>query len=197
MKTLYVSDLDGTLLRRDITLSQYTKDVINHLTKEGMLFSYATARSYHTASKVTEGLNGKIPIITYNGAVTLQNCTYELISKNVFDSKNHEDILNTLLCNGVYPIVYSYVDGKDRFSYLAEKCNTSTIAFIMTRESDVRRTPVTHDAELSVGEVFYFTCIDSYEKLAPLYEQFRDTYNCFFQKDIYSGDQWLAENVKL
>ena len=49
MKTLYVSDLDGTLLRSDETLSTYTCDVINELVEKGMLFSYATARSYHTA----------------------------------------------------------------------------------------------------------------------------------------------------
>lgn len=39
MSNLYVSDLDGTLLR------------INSLVDKGMLFSYATARSLITAKK--------------------------------------------------------------------------------------------------------------------------------------------------
>lgn len=69
MKTLYVSDLDGTLLRSDARTSAYTNQVINQLTSDGMLFSYATARSYLTATKATKGLNARIPIITYNGAV--------------------------------------------------------------------------------------------------------------------------------
>lgn len=43
MKTLYVSDLDGTLLRSDETTSEYTNNVINNLTDRGMIFSYATA----------------------------------------------------------------------------------------------------------------------------------------------------------
>ena len=43
MKTLYVSDLDGTLLRSDETTSEYTNSVINNLTDRGMIFSYATA----------------------------------------------------------------------------------------------------------------------------------------------------------
>lgn len=37
MKTLYVSDLDGTLLRSDETTSEYTNSVINNLTDRGMI----------------------------------------------------------------------------------------------------------------------------------------------------------------
>ncbi len=60
MKTLYVSYLDGTLLRSDAKTCEFTNQVINQLTSEGMLFSYATARSYLTATKATKGLNAKM-----------------------------------------------------------------------------------------------------------------------------------------
>ena len=43
--TLYVTDLDGTLLRSDATLSPYTVSTINRLTEQGLAFTYATARS--------------------------------------------------------------------------------------------------------------------------------------------------------
>ena len=56
MKTLYVSDLDGTLLRSDQKTSEYTNRIINQLVENGVLFSYATARSYYTAHKVTAGM---------------------------------------------------------------------------------------------------------------------------------------------
>ena len=52
MKTLYISDLDGTLLRSSETTSDYTNKTINRLTEQGMIFSYATARSFVTAKKV-------------------------------------------------------------------------------------------------------------------------------------------------
>ena len=41
MKTLYVSDLDGTLLRSDETVSDFTVHTINALVEKGLLFSYA------------------------------------------------------------------------------------------------------------------------------------------------------------
>ncbi len=46
--TLFLSDLDGTLLRRDQKISAYTAKVIPALIEKGMHFSYATARSRHT-----------------------------------------------------------------------------------------------------------------------------------------------------
>lgn len=120
MKVLYVSDLDGTLLRSDEKTSEYTNRVINQLTSQGMLFSYATVRSY-----------------------------------------------------------------------LAKKCNRATAEFLLTRKGDIRENPVEGEKELGSGDAFYFTCIDEYEKLEPIYIRFKDKYHCIFQKDIYSGEQWL------
>ena len=191
MKTLYVTDLDGTLLRSDAKTSEYTNTVINELTAKGMLFSYATARSYHTARKVTEGLNAKIPIIVYNGASIVQNDTYEIIAKNVYNETDKDEILSTLLRSGVYPIVYSYRDGKEKFSYIEKKCNRFIKDFILSRKGDARDNPVETESDLGAGEVFYFTCIDETEKLEPLYLRFKEKYRCFYQKDIYSGEQWL------
>lgn len=37
MKTLYVSDLDGTLLRNNERTSDFTNSVINDLTERGMI----------------------------------------------------------------------------------------------------------------------------------------------------------------
>ncbi len=191
MKTLYVSDLDGTLLRSDARTSEYTNQVINQLTSEGILFSYATARSYLTATKATKGLNAKIPIITYNGAVILQNDTFDIIAQNAFCPNEKEEILNALLCRDIYPIVYVYRSGKEKFSYLVNKCNRATTEFLLTRKGDVRDTPVASGSALGFGDAFYFVCIDAYEKLEPLYIQFKEKYHCIFQTEIYSGEQWL------
>ena len=39
MRTLYVSDLDGTLLRPDGRVSAYSLDVLNRLIEAGVLFT--------------------------------------------------------------------------------------------------------------------------------------------------------------
>lgn len=190
MKTLYVSDLDGTLLRSDETISEYTAQIINRLTNEGMLFSYATARSYHTAKKVTQGLEAKIPLIVYNGAFILDNVTGEVMCSNFF-GKEAKEILDDFIENNLYPIVYAYIDNIEKFSFIPDNCSKAQVEFLDSRKGDVRTNVVSEKEQLYAGNIFYFTCIDEKEKLEPLYERYKDSCHCVFQKDIYSGEQWL------
>ena len=111
-KTLYVSDLDGTLLRRDQTVSPFTAETINTLTSRGMLFSYATARSLVTAKTVTKGLNTHFPLIIYNGAFVRDNVTEEILLANYFDASVYA-VLDELFKANIYPIVYANVDGRE------------------------------------------------------------------------------------
>lgn len=190
MRTLYVSDLDGTLLRSDERTSEYTNDVINRLVARGMIFSYATARSFQTSHRVTAGLNANFPLIIYNGAMVVDNRGGELLLKNFFD-ESAKDIVRDLVTSNVYPIVYGFVDGVERFSYIPEKCGEGMRAFVDSRRGDRRERQVFDVDSLLEGELFYFTCIDSREKLAPLYDKYRERYHCVFQEDIYTGHQWL------
>ena len=51
-KTLYVTDLDGTLLNKQERIYPEGIRIINHLIEQGMAFTYATARSLSSASIV-------------------------------------------------------------------------------------------------------------------------------------------------
>ena len=190
MKTLYVSDLDGTLLRSDETTSDYTNETLNYLTEKGMLFSYATARSYHTARKVTKGLNARIPLIVYNGAFIIDNVTGEVLVSNYFGD-NVKEVLDDLLAHDLYPIVYAYIDSIEKFSFVEDKCTRGMKEFLETRRGDKRTNPLKDKVKLYAGKIFYITCIDEEEKLEPFYEKYRHQYHCVFQRDIYSGEQWL------
>lgn len=68
MTILYISDLDGTLLHSDLSVSAYTTRQIHRLIECGRHFSYATARSAFKARELTSGLNISAPAIVLNGA---------------------------------------------------------------------------------------------------------------------------------
>lgn len=194
-KTLYVSDLDGTLLHSDERISEKSCQIINALVEKGMIFSYATARSVHTASRVTDGLNSKIPLIVYNGAFIVDNQTKERLCTNTFTDEEATELYLALADGGISPLVYSLIDGIERFSYFKDKINAELKSFIATRENahihDFRNNPLIQNSDILKGEKFYFTCIDRAEKLYPIYVRFKDKFNCVYHKDIYSGDQWL------
>ena len=72
MKTLFVSDLDGTLLDAEGRLSDRTRTVLRRMEEEDELITYATARSIHSASVVTAGWTPTLPVIVYNGTMLVE-----------------------------------------------------------------------------------------------------------------------------
>lgn len=189
-KTLYVSDLDGTLLRSDQRVSEHSCEIINRLVGKGMIFSYATARSFYTSSVVAAGLTARLPLIVYNGAVIIDSADGSIMQRNFFDAKDAQYIFSALREGGVSPIVYSFIDGIEKFSYNESTISPQLEQFVSTR-SDRRKTPVSDDSLLMRGDIFYFTCIDTPEKLSPLNDQLRGRFNCLYQTDLYTGHQWL------
>lgn len=189
MKTLFVTDLDGTLLTKDQVVSEYSKRIINVLVDNGMLFTYATARSAETADIVTKGVNFSAPRVLYNGAF-IRDTDGRLLRSHTFGNKD-KSIVADLISAGVYPIVYALIDGREKFSFIPEKLSRAATEFTKTRETCVRYNPVTSEPELLRGDIFYITCIDEAEKLAPFFERYKNDYYCVYTSDIYTGEQWL------
>lgn len=190
MSTLYVSDLDGTLLKSDETTSNYTKIIINHFIENGGYFTYATARSIFTASKVAKGIHTNIPVIVYNGSFLVDAINGDTLISNFF-GKEVYDILDDLFKNDIYPIVYTFINDKEKFSYIPKLCTNGMKRFLDTRKGDVRINEVDNVEDLKKGNIFYLACIDSSDKLEPFYLKYKDKLHCVFQRDFYTNDPWL------
>lgn len=68
MRTLYVSDLDGTLMQPDATLSPITVRLVNESIARGALFSVATARTPATVVPILRHVDMRLPAIVITGA---------------------------------------------------------------------------------------------------------------------------------
>ncbi len=191
-KVLYVTDLDGTLLNQQDRISTFSIQVINELVDKGMLFTYATARSLVSASRVTVGLSTNIPIIAYNGAFIIQPSSGGILSREDFSTEERSIVRDALTRFRISPLVYSYIDGIERVSWVPEEENDGVRRYLSMRKGDKRFRAVSDKKALYEGDIFYFTCIGEKEELMPVYALFsKDSrYRCTLQQELYRPEYW-------
>ena len=157
------------------------------LVDQGMLFSYATARSYYSAKPATKGLSAKIPLILYNGAFIIDNQSQEILVSNFFLKEEVNDLAHILI-KKTFILLLCFINEQEKFSYIPSKSTKQQLDFISTR-NDKRKNPVENN--LFQGDVFYVSCIASKKQLGSFYHDLKDRYQCLCSKDIYSQDWWL------
>jgi len=169
--TLYATDLDGTLLRPDMTLSADSVATLNRLIESGVLFTYATARSFSSASPLVKQLDLNCPAVTFNGVFVIDPKTGEHLIENIFTTKSLYIAQEYIVSNGIAPLVYSYIDGRERVSFLRDRLD-DVRGYTDARKGDKRLRPVRDYAELFEGQVFYITILNPKEDYAELFDVF-------------------------
>lgn len=105
--TLFVSDLDGTLLDSDARLSDNSVRLLNEAISGGALFTIATARTPATVDVLLSKVNINIPAIVLTGAA-LWNFDTRTYSDLRFISPSDADIITDIFSDcGVAPFVYT------------------------------------------------------------------------------------------
>jgi Cof subfamily protein (haloacid dehalogenase superfamily) len=194
INTLYVSDLDGTLLNTNTEISEKSKEIINALVKRGVKFTYATARSFTSASKILQGLQLSIPVITYNGAFFIEPADGKVIYSTSFSNEQIKYISTVFIENKIYPLVYSLLEDEEHVSWIQGKENAGVLNYLKSRVGDKRLRGVENEEALYLGSIFYFTAIGEKDKLELLKEYFQDKsqFICTLQRELYgNGEYWL------
>ena len=194
MKTLFVSDLDGTLLTAKETVSEYSMRLLNRLIDEdGVLFTYATARSLNSAAKAVWGLRQNLPVILYNGAIVMEPWNGNKLYNSHFTGTVRADIRRILHEYDVWPLVYSFLGNKERVSWLRGRETEGMKRYLSRRAGDPRLNPVDSPDELKDDEIFYYTYIDAKERTDVLHAVFEKDarFRCIYQQETYQSDYWL------
>lgn len=158
MNRHFLTDLDGTLLQSDASLSGYTVNVINHALKQGMIISYATARSYISSNKIVSVIPWKYPVILYNGAVIFDPVSSKVIGGYWLDIETTNEIIKLGKAQSLIPFLFA-LDDEDKERVLHEKLHrTGDLKFYESRPNDPR-----------FGEVPQLECPDSIRTLIVTY----------------------------
>ncbi len=112
-KTLYVSDLDGTLLDADAQLSDESVRLLNEAVNGGALFTVATARTPATVDVLLSRIDTRIPAIVLTGAAWWHFDTRTYSHLRFIDPNDADVIARVFAANGVAPFVYTLDDSAE------------------------------------------------------------------------------------
>lgn len=197
--TLYVSDLDGTLLRPDATISDDAANKMNALIEKGVLFTYATARSFSSAAPLVSKLNLSCPAVTFNGVFVVDPKTGKHLAEFIPSESSLKTARKFIEENDFAPLVYAYINGQERVSYLAQKI-FSVKEYVESRKNDKRLRVCYNYDELFEGSVFYLTLFNLNEKQELSANAVFCRENGFShnsQRDTYNDSIWYLSIIHI
>ena len=170
-QTLYVSDLDGTLLRSDGSLSPYSVRTLTRLIGEGMPFTVASARGCGPIRNGLGGLSLRLPVIATDGAYVSDLATSRHLAVHALPPSIAHDLWTLFDGRGYSPFVFAYDGRVDRFYYTADSLRNDGMRRFH-RKREIRRDPVLcclddlrHGLE---DQVVRFTFIDSLPRIQDM-----------------------------
>ena len=81
---LIALDLDGTLLRDDLTMSPRVRQALGLAAAKGVRLTLASGRGYPSLRRWAEELHISVPVICYQGAVVTDPLTHQCLLKRTF-----------------------------------------------------------------------------------------------------------------
>ncbi len=106
--TLYVSDMDGTLLDGNAALREPAREKLRRMLEAGLPFTVATARSPHSAVPILDGLPLALPAILHNGAVLYDLAERKPVYIASLPAEQALRCVDVFEANGLLPKVYTY-----------------------------------------------------------------------------------------
>jgi len=196
MKTLYISDLDGTLLHPNVELSLNSVSIINQLIGQGMLFSVATARTIASTRPILKNVAVSMPIVLMNGVAIYDLNENKYVKIETFPQKSIDLLMSIIHDYHLKGFAYTITEGV-MATYYEELKTKGMQDFYQERVDRYQKKFVQVDdfSSLSGEPMIYFSLLDQKDYLEPIYHLLESIseLNCVFYKDNYSPDLWYLE----
>jgi Cof subfamily protein (haloacid dehalogenase superfamily) len=197
LKTLYISDLDGTLLNQNVELSDFTINTLNQLINQGVHFTVATARTIASVSSIMAPVALNLPVILMNGVLIYDLPSKKYINTKYLPANSITHILPILKDHNLTGFLYEVKDHKLATYY--ERLETKALQDFHDERVNRYQKPFTKVdsfADVDPQHIIYFSLMDTKERLEPVYQALEgnSTIATAFYKDIYSKENiWFLE----
>jgi len=197
MSTLYITDLDGTLLNKQSAVSEHSAKIINQLIDQGALFSVATARSAASAMEKLSDIRFHLPVALMNGVLMFDTHTHTYTHHIAIDNVNAATVMNVMDKYGQTAYVFTFAQNQLYANY---KCFSTQFQqkFCDERKSSgLKKFEMvdTFQSLLGVRDVIFFSMTGTYEQLLPICDELKTVtqgLNILMYKDFVEGI-WFLE----
>ncbi len=170
-KTLYVSDLDGTLLNEHSQVSAESVEMLNcAIDQYGAMFTCATARTPATIVPLLEQVHVSLPMIAMAGAAMWNNVKHDFENVRAIPDDVIAQVLAIYERHGVRPFVYRHRGGVIE-AYHSDVLSVDEREFVEARS----HTPFKHFSlgkgyGMGGNEAMLVFSIDRYSVLKRVYD---------------------------
>lgn len=211
LRTLYVSDLDGTLLNSQSILSSYTVNTINRLIcSHKIMFTVATARTPATVTTIMKDVNTTLPFIVISGDAVWDNSCHDYVSAKTIQTAILSELLDVFAQHDIHPFVYRR-HGNQIIVHHITTMTEQERNFIMPRITTPYKTLVTEDNVTADDEdaAMLLFAIGPFDRLRSLSDEIDRrnipcSYNCYHDifdsqlgfLDLYTANTNKANAIK-
>lgn len=198
MKTLYITDMDGTLLDNEGNVSARSAEIISSLTDEGATISVATARTPATVENILSGIRTADDLVVMTGATMWSR------SGECFEGMHllpHSDVvlmLDVFQKYDFHPLCYVLRDNSHLDVYHSRREITDAERVFINLRRNLRLKTF-HLFEKCPEESYHrlvlFFGMGPKEVIVNVAEHLRSLSDCYisYYKDTYLPDLWLLE----
>lgn len=201
MSTLFVSDLDGTLLGVDSRLSEHSIRLLNESIASGACFSIATARTPATVSRLLADVDCRVPVIVMTGAAIWDIRSHRYIHASFHREDTARRLLKLYRESGLSSFVYTL--GEDNIIHIYHIGAISELEReFMDERADTPfkrfHIPASGDSEIPdtcLGRVLLFYTMRPTSEVSRVYEQLKGSSDlrAVFYHDIFGKEIALME----
>jgi len=194
MNKIYITDLDHTFLRSDLSVSDFTRKTWNAKAKESTL-SIATARSFYAAMKFLPDLTFNAPMILLDGTL-IATPERKIIDAKFLDTAAANDLIaEAIRFDDIHPFVIGLKNDNldESFDFPLTKTPTQEKVLLNYRD-DARLKEFKHI--VAKEQTFKVVYMASKERLvaltAHLEKIYGDTFHFKLSPENYTGDYFLT-----
>ena len=195
-KTLYISDLDGTLLDSGAALSDFSRNGLKSLCESGMNISVATARTAATVVGILDGTGINTPAVLMNGVSVFDLQKKEYVRINPINEKAKSEIVRTVHGCGLAGFFYE-IDGSRLCTYYESLSSPGAVDFMRERQEKYGKVFIKVNSfdEILSRPLVYYSVSDTESRTRPAAQALAQTQGLRteYYKDIYKDDCFYLE----